>query len=397
MSRIIFQKYLRWVFLSICAGFIAGLSSALFLHSMNWIWHFQMLHHETLFFLPFAVLLISFVYQKFAKENSDLGSLVFEEIHEPKKVLPVRLAPLVFFGTLLSHLVGGSVGREGTAVQVSASLTDQMSKIFKITSPERKILLVAASGAGFGSAVGAPLAGIIFGMEMIYIGRLKFFAPIECMIASLVAFAVGVLLRAPHVFYLKFESVDFAWSNLFWVALAGATFGLTARLFIKSHHTLLTLLKKISLAPVLVHFLVAIVLCGLFYLEGSFHYSSLGFNEIQNALRLQVSFIPALYKFVFTILSLSCGLKGGEFVPLVFIGSHLGSALAAYIPVSSQLLAALGFAAVFAGAANVPITCSIMAIELFGWAVAPYALIACLMSYFCSGQTSIYRLQKATP
>jgi len=388
------KKYLRWAFLSACVGGIAGLASTLFLYGMNWVWRFQMSHHEIIFFLPLAAVLITLVYQKYARDFSDGGALVFEEIHEPKKVLPVRIAPLVFLGTLLSHFVGASPGREGTAVQVSASLTDQLSKIFNIENAERKILLVAGSGAGFGTAVGAPWAGIIFGMEMIYIGRLQIFAPVECFIASFVAFAVSVFLKAPHDLYPRLSIGEVHAMDFLWVVVAGAVFGLTARAFVKTRHFVGESIKKMKLKSVWLNFIGGTILCILFYEEASYHYCSLGIKEIQNSLQTQVSFLFPLFKFVSTILSLSSGFKGGEFVPLVFIGSHLGSALSQWLPVSSSLLASVGFSAVFAGAANVPITCTVLSIEIFGWSIAPYACLACLMSYYFSGGGSIYHGQK---
>ena len=123
-----FRKYLKWSFLSASVGLIAGLSSSIFLHSLNWVWQFQMQHHETLFAIPIAIVIIHIFYHKFAREKLDFGALVLEEIHDPKTMIPSHVAPLVFLSTLLSHLVGGSVGREGTAVQISASLTDQFSR-----------------------------------------------------------------------------------------------------------------------------------------------------------------------------------------------------------------------------------------------------------------------------
>jgi H+/Cl- antiporter ClcA len=388
------QKYWRWFFLSLNVGLIAGLSSSIFLYSLNWVWQFQMRHHETLFAIPIAILVIHYFYHKYAKEKSDFGALVLEEIHDPQTLIPAHVAPLVFFGTLLSHLVGGSVGREGSIVQVSASLTDQFSRFFNINASERKILLIAGSGAGFGAAVGAPVAGIIFGMEMIYIGRLKIFAPIQCMIASSIAFAVSILLKAPHIHLAKLSSIAFDPANLFWILFVGALCGIVARLFIFTHHRFLDFLKSIRLPAIAIQVLGGLILCGLFYYESSFRFNSLRIDEIQMALQNQVGFSASLYKFCFTILSLSFGLKGGEFIPLVFIGSHFGSALSQLIPLSVPLLASVGYVAVYAGAANVPITSTIMAVELFGWAIAPYALLACLASYYFSGQSSLNRQQK---
>ncbi len=387
------RTYLRRIFLCFCVGLIAGLSSTILLYSLEWVWRFQNQHHETIFLLPILGFLLTYLFQRFASSFADSGRLIIEEIHDPKRVLPVMIAPFIFIGTLLSHFAGASTGREGTAVQMAASLTDQLSRVFQVEPSERKMLLVAGAGAGFGVAVGAPIAGVFFGMEMIFLGRLRIFALGECLVASAVAFGVGLLLRAPHTHYPRLGAIDFHLLDFLWVILAGALFGLTARAFVFTHHLLHKGLKKLPLALTWRNLYGGILLCALFYLEGTYHYTSLGLTEIQNALGVKVSFSMPLLKFGFTILSVGFGMKGGEFVPLVFIGTHLGSALSEWIPMASTVLAAIGFSAVFGGAANVPITCAILSCEIFGWHLAPYALIGCLVSYYFSGEVGIYNGQ----
>ncbi len=384
------RAYFRWIFLCICVGLIAGLTSSGFLISLNWVWTFQNAHRETIFLLPVIAVLLTYFFQKYASEFSDSNRLLFEEIHEPQRVLPILIAPFVFIGTLLSHFAGASTGREGAAVQISASMTDQLSKIFHIKATERKILLVAGSGAAFGAATGAPLAGIIFGMEMIFSGRLRIFALFECLLASYIAYSVGQFLRAPHYQFTGPGSIDYQPINFLWVMLAGVLFGLVARLFVWTHHHFQKLVQLLPLKVLMRNLLGGILLASFFYFEASYHYTSLGLNEIQHALSERVSLQMPVLKFLATILSIGSGLKGGEFVPLVFIGSHIGSAMSEYLPLAPGVLAALGFAAVFGGAAHVPITCAIMGCELFGWRLAPFAFISCLASYYVSGDKGIY-------
>jgi H+/Cl- antiporter ClcA len=294
---------------------------------------------------------------------------------------------------VITHLFGGSAGREGTAVQMGASLADQLTKFFKIEPEERKILLVSGMGAGFGSAIGTPLAGVIFGMEVLNIGRLRFFALFECFVASYVAFFVSHFLKAPHSVYpaITVSHIDFR--SLGCVLVAGVLFGFTAVIFIRATHLVEKAQKKISYPP-LRPVLGGIVIVILYYLEGTYRFSGLGIGEIQKALLNPSSFDEPSLKAFFTALTIGSGFKGGEFIPLVFIGTTLGSFLSHWLPISCGVLGAVGFASVFAGASNTPLACSVMAMEIFGFEIAPYALIGCFASYYFSGHHGIYSSQK---
>jgi H+/Cl- antiporter ClcA len=389
-----FKRYIRWSGLSIGAGVLAGLAAAAFLHSLDWATQFRQAHPQVIWALPVAGLFIGWLYRSYGRDVSGGNNLILEEIHDPRNVLPVRMAPLILLGTVITHLFGGSAGREGTAVQMGASLSDQLAKIFPVEPEERKILLIAGAGAGFGAAIGAPWAGMIFGMEVIWIGRLRLFAWFECFVASFTATAVTWMLKAPHSQYPRIEIPGWDWQIFFFVALAGVAFGLTALLFSKLTHAVEKVLHRLIANPMWKPFVMGMILVALYHLEGSYRYVGLGIEWIQSALQAPVTFQEPMLKMFFTSLTVGSGFKGGEFIPLVFMGTTLGSALSIILPVSFSLLAAVGFAAVFAGAANTPIACSLMAMEIFGFQIAPYALVACFVSYFCSGHSGIYKSQR---
>ncbi len=378
------------------SGILAGFAASIFLISLAWATQTRDLNPIIIWALPLAGLLIGLVYHHYAQNVVAGNNLIIDEIHDPKKIVPITMAPLILISTVLTHLFGGSAGREGTAVQMGASLADQLSHYFKTTVSERKALLAAGAGAGFGAAIGAPWAGVIFGMEVIHLGRLKPFAWFECFIASFVAYYVCILMGAPHSQYPTFEFDEFDFKILFYILIAGVAFGLAARLFILAAHFVERLNDKFISYPPLRPFFAGILLVILFYLEGSYRYVGLGIPYIQEALSLPDSFKDPILKTFFTALTVGSGFKGGEFIPLVFIGTTLGSALSVIIPVSFKLLAAVGFAAVFAGASNTPIACSLMAIEIFGAPIAPYAFAACFVSYYFSGHKSIYKSQRIT-
>lgn len=304
------------------------------------------------------------------------------------------MAPLVLGGTLLTHLCGGSAGREGTAVQMGASLSDQLSRFFDIEINERKILLAAGAGAGFGAAIGTPWAGVIFGMEVLNVGRLRLFAWFECAVASFIGYYTTIFMQAPHSRFPKYAHDGFSLKALFWVAIAGIAFGQAAKFFTQLTHFIEKINAKFISYPPLKPFCGGLILVGLFYLEGSYRYVGLGIPFIKEALSSPDTIRDPLFKMFFTAITIGSGFKGGEFVPLVFIGTTLGSALSRLIPISFQLLASIGFAAVFAGASNTPIACSIMAIEIFGAAIGPYAIVGCFVSYYFSSHHGIYKSQR---
>ena len=388
-----FRKFFQAIVVSILGGLLAGLAAAVFLFLLDAATNLRLENSRLILFLPAVGFFIGWLYWAYGKDVAGGNNLILEEIHQPKKIIPVRMAPLVFVGTVLTHLFGGSAGREGTAVQMGASLADQLTKLFKMDGVERRALLVAGAGAGFGAAIGAPWAGVIFGMEVIQVGRFQLFALGECLIASWVAYALTIFLRAPHSVYPGIILPDVSLKLIAIVIFSGMVFGLVAQLFIRLVHGIETLQKKIKFAP-LKPFLGGFILLALYTVIHSYRYAGLGIETIQNSLRFTTTFADPVWKGILTAITVGTGFKGGEFIPLVFIGSTLGSAMAGALGWAPGFLAALGFAAVFGGAANTPIACAIMAGEIFGWRIVPYAFAACWLSFKFSGHLGIYRSQK---
>jgi H+/Cl- antiporter ClcA len=394
MASKLVSRYLRWTLLSAVCGVLSGIAAAIFLLSLDWVTRFRTEHPSIIWALPLAGLFVGAVYHHFGKDVAAGNNLILDEIHDPKKVVPVQMAPLILFGTVVTHLFGGSAGREGTAVQMGASLSDQLTRFFRIEPEERKILLTAGAGAGFGAAIGAPWAGVLFGMEVIHVGRLRLFAWFECLIASFVGYFTAVLLKSPHSIYPAVEIPALELRTVLFVAFAGVIFGLAANAFSISTHLVERAANRWISYPPLKPFLGGALVAVLFFLEGSYRYAGLGIPFIQEALTSQAAIKEPILKSIFTSLTVGTGFKGGEFIPLVFIGTTLGSALSMVLPVAFGLLAAVGFAAVFGGASNTPLACTVMAMEIFGARIGPFALVACFMSYYFSGHRGIYRSQR---
>ncbi len=380
--------------LSVVVGISAGTSSAAFLHLLDWATRIRVADPRLIYLLPLGGGIVGLLYHRYGRGAERGHNLILDEIHDPKKTVPLRMAPLVLFGTLVTHLFGGSAGREGTAVQMGASLADQLGSIFKISPEERRILLVAGAGAGFGAAIGAPLAGTFFGMEVIFVRGLRPFAVVECAVASFVGFAVTHLLHAPHSVYPAFQAPGVDLRLLGSTLIMGAASGVAVMLFVRMTHFVEGAYKRFRLAPWVRPVVGGALLVGLYRLLGTDRYAGLGIPVIQDALVHATGFLDPLYKGIASALTIGSGFKGGEFVPLVFVGTTLGSALSVFIPGTASFLGSLGFAAVFAGASNTPVACTLMAVEVFGISIAPYAVIACFVSYLCSPHHGIYSGQR---
>lgn len=384
----------RWAALSCGSGVLAGTAASVFLILLDRATRFRELHSQIIFFLPLGGFLIGSFYQKWGEKIQLGNNLVIDQILKPTERIPARMTPLVLLSTILTHVLGGSAGREGTAVQMGASLSDQLAHIFKVPSEERKILLITGAGAGFGAAIGAPWAGILFGMEMLQVGKTRWIALWQSGIASWTAFGVTHFLHTPHTQYPQVLAPHVTVALCLGVLVLSLGWGFWARAFSwLIHHFEKWIARRIPSLPIrgTVGGVLVLVLVFAF---GTERYLGLGISVIQTSFEIPAQLQDPILKLIFTLITLASGFKGGEFIPLVFMGSTLGSALSPIFEMPPALAAALGFAAVFGAASNTPLACTVMAIELFGWGIAPYALGACWVSYWVSGNHGIYKSQR---
>ncbi|MND90587.1 H(+)/Cl(-) exchange transporter ClcA [compost metagenome] len=311
------------------------------------------------------------------------------------------MAPMIWFTTLITHIVGGSAGREGTAVQMGGSIADQLTHLFKFRPRDRKVILIAGIAAGFASVFGTPLAGTIFGLEVLIIGQLSYTAILPSLLSAVIADQVCRAWNVGHTHY-HIDAIPLLnhWGILSAI-VAGILFGITAMLFSKIMHKISAFFKKrISYAPIrpmIGGLLLMGIICLLKWIAPDYatRYLGLGIPIIVESFGQQVSFIDFAAKLLFTAFTLGVGFKGGEVTPLFFIGATLGSALSFFLPLPVGLLAGMGFVSVFAGAANTPLACIVMGCELFGIQAGVFIAIACIVSFLFSGNSGIYSAQKA--
>lgn len=383
----------KWTIISLIVGIFAGTASAIFLQTLDWVTSFRESNVWLIAFLPIAGLIIGLVYHYYGKEVEAGNNLLIESYREPKPTIPLKMAPFIYLGTLVTHLFGGSAGREGTALQMSTSIADQLTKPFQLNENERKILIMAAIAAGFGSVFGTPIAGAIFGLEVLLTGRLKLDAVLPAFAASYIADIVTKLCQTNHTHYPIGVIPYFTLQNLLYAVLVGVICGIVAIIFCKLMHTTSHLFKSTIKYPPIRPLIGGIIVAIGIWLVGNTKYIGLGIPTIVRSFEQTIPASDFALKTIFTVLTLAAGFKGGEVTPLFFIGATLGNALSYFIPLPIGLLAGMGFVAVFAGATNTPLACSLMAVELFGIECSVYALIACVVAYFISGNNSIYKSQ----
>lgn len=384
---------IKWFCICLLLGAVAGSVSAFFLFSLEWATQWRESHLWIIALLPIGGFIIGLSYHLYGNSVVKGNNLLLEEFHSPKKIIPFKMAPLVLFGTVVTHLFGGSAGREGTAVQIGGAIADRFTCVFNLSRRDRKIILIAGISAGFASVFGTPLAGGIFALEVLILGRIRLDAIMPSFLAAILANYFCELWNVSHTHYHIDQVAEMNPINLLWALLAGIIFGLVAMLFSKSTHFWSNLFSRYITYPPLRPFIGGIVLAICIYVIGTTKYIGLGVPTIEAAFNTSMNSYDFLAKLLFTSFTLGAGFKGGEVTPLFYIGATLGNVLIWCIPLPMGLLAGMGFVAVFAGATNTPLACTVMGIELFGIEAGVFIAIACATAYLFSGHSGVYSSQ----
>lgn len=389
-----FLNVIKWVFLASVVGIVVGFATTAFLAALDAATGLTAGHPYYFLTLPAAFLVSTLAIQHLAPEARGHGTeKVIEAIHQRSGKINPLVVPIKLVSTVLTIASGGSAGKEGPCAQIGAGLSSLLADLFRFSDADRKKLVICGISAGFSTVFGTPIAGAIFGVEVLFVGSLLYEVLLPSFVAGIVGYQVSSALgvayfQEPLNFIPYFTGIYFLR-----VCLAGVFFGICALLFIEMLHLAEWLRKRIpwsDAAKALFGGSTLVVLA----LVSSTRYLGLGLPTIQAALEGREVPLPAfLLKMIFTTVTLTMGGSGGIVTPIFFIGATAGTAFASIFGMSPYVFSAIGMVSLLAGAAKTPVSASIMAMEIFGPPIGPYAAVACVISYLMSGYRSVYPSQ----
>ncbi|BDC98642.1 voltage-gated chloride channel family protein [Persicobacter psychrovividus] len=413
------KMLLKWLLIITPLAVIVGSINAFFLWLLSKATDFRISTYDNyawiIYLLPLAGVAIIWAYRKFGKNSEGGNNLILDEIHASSAGIPGRMSPFVLFSTVITHLFGGSAGREGTAVQIGGATAEQLGKLFRLDENDHKLILIAGVAAGFGSIFGTPFTGAIFALEVLYIGRMRYNAIIPALYASVIANFVTVAWGTHHS-HNKLSNITDPINVAFnmdihflpvslliiKIIVASIAFGLAGYLFGELTHQVKDTLKKHIKNPYLIPVVGGAVVIAIVTATQNYDYIGIGVKPYhEGGVAISTAFQEGgaywyswISKLVLTAITLGAGFKGGEVTPLFFVGATLGNTMGVLLDGPIPLFAALGFIGVFSAATNTPLACTIMGVELFGSEYFLYFALACFTAYYFSGHTGIYTSQK---
>ena len=392
--KLVCKNFLKWFALSLISGVIVGIVIALFLKSLQYATNFRENNKWMLYLLPFGGALVSYIYSKYGKDSSKGNNLIIERINEGKGHIPFRMAPLVFFGTFVTHLFGGSAGREGTGVQIGASICAKIGQLLRLNKSDLTIIITSGVSSGFGVVFGTPIAGTIFGLEVSSIGKMRYESIIPCLISSYIGNYIARLFKVQHAHYHIVEVSSKDPIIFYKVIFCAILFGLTSKLFAELTHFLKKVFSSKIKNTALKSFIGGIIIIILILIINNRMYLGLSLELLKDAFENPVVSYAFIIKLLLTCITLATGFQGGEVTPLFVIGATLGNFLAPIFGLPISFLAGLGMIGVFCGGTKTPLASFAMGLELFGGGNIKYIFIACVISYVFSGKSGIYTSQK---
>ena len=388
------KTLLKWLLVSAAVGLLVGAAGSAFSHTLSWVNRIRAAHPWLLLTLPVGGLVIVFLYHVL-KNTEDKGTnTVMAAVHGETDV-SWKTAPLIFVSTVITHLCGGSAGREGAALQLGGSIASQLGRLLRLKDGDRRIIVMCGMSAGFSALFGTPMAAAVFSLEVAFVGMMHYTALLPCVTASLTAsFVAGFFQIPPEVFPVAGLPAISPLGFLKIVALSVAVGGVSVvfcMLLHRAEHLYRRYLNhpylRIAVGGGLVVLLSVLLQTDLYLGSG------MGIIEeiFHEGTTKPLAF---LLKMVFTALTLGAGFKGGEIVPSFTVGAALGCVAAPLLGLPVDLAAACGMAGLFCGVTNAPLTSLLISFELFGYEGMPYYLAAVAVSYLMSGHHSLYHAQQ---
>ena len=383
----------KWIVFSIFTGVIMGIISTLFYHSIAFVTTLRENNPYFLALLPVGAVIILLFYHFFHYDQDGGTNLVLSAIQSHDH-LPGRMSVLIFFATILSHLAGASVGREGAALQIGGSLGGYLGKRLGLSETDKKTMIMCGMSAAFAGLFGTPMAAAIFSMEVVSVGIMHYAALLPCVLASYIAADISLHFGATPMSFDIAVIPDFDLKGGFYTCLFAIGFGLVSMLFCICLHRFEEGARLLFPNAYVRAAVCGSILLAATLLAGGQSYNGSGVHTIAACMAGEHYRWAFFLKICFTAVSIAAGYKGGEIIPSLSIGASFGSFLASCVHLDPSLAAAVGMGSVFCGVTNCPITSLLLCFELFGMEAAPYFLVAISLSYVVSGYYSLYRSQK---
>lgn len=383
----------KWVIFAVIVGGIVGLCGTAFYFALSFVTVLRTQNAWLIFLLPAGGLAIVALYRLLHNENDTGTNLVLSAIHSNDE-LPLRMAPLIFVSTLITHLFGGSAGREGAALQMGGSIGNALGKLFRFDEKDKHVMIMCGMSAAFSALFGTPMAAAILPMEIVSVGVMYYIALVPCVISSLVAHGIAYSFGVSNELFTIGNIPAFRVMSAVKISVLAVLCALVSILFCVLLHQSEELYKRFFKNAYLRAFIGGCIIIVLTLLVGNQNYNGTGINIIEQCMNGTVRPEAFLLKMIFTALTLSAGYKGGEIVPSFFTGAAFGCLFGNLLGFSPTLCTAVGMTAVFCGVTNCPITSLLISFELFGYDGMPYFLLAIAFSYMLSGYFGLYRSQK---
>lgn len=384
---------LKWIIFAIIVGAIVGLCGTAFYFALSLVTVLRTQNTWLIFLLPLGGLGIVAMYRFLHNEKDTGTNLVISAIHSDDE-LPLRMAPLIFVSTLITHLFGGSAGREGAALQMGGSIGNALGKLFRFDDKDKHVMIMCGMSAAFSALFGTPMAAAILPMEMVSVGVMYYIALVPCVISSLVAHGIAYSFGVSNEMFIIRSIPKFGIITSIEISVLAILCALVSILFCVLLHKSEDLYKRFFTNPYIRVIAGGCIIIVLTLLVGNQDYNGTGINIIEHCINGTVRPEAFLLKMLFTALTLGAGYKGGEIVPSFFTGAAFGCLFGNLLGFSPTLCTAVGMTAVFCGVTNCPITSLLISFELFGYDGMPYFLLATALSYMLSGYFGLYRSQK---
>lgn len=385
--------FFRWVVISGIIGVALGLVGTAFYYGLRYVTDVRNAHPLIILGLPFGGLVIIFLYHISNRDDDHGTNSVIAAVRSEEK-LRFRTAPLIFVGSIITHLFGGSAGREGAALQMGGSVGNGIGKLFKLNEKNMHVAVMCGMSACFAAIFGTPIAATFFAMEVVSVGIMYYAALVPCVFSSLIAIEIAQAFGIRSEAMIISQVPEFTMISAGKIVLVSILCAALSIIFCVTMHAAQKLTKKSIPNPYIRIFVFGIVIVVIQFLTGTTDYMGAGMDVIERTMHGEVNGEAVLLKLVLTAITLGVGFKGGEIVPSFFVGATFGCLLGHFFGISPSMCAAVGMIAVFCGVTNSPVTSVLLGFELFGMGGIYFILIGVAVSYMLSGYYSLYNSQK---